>query len=165
MTQVSSLPKPIEPVRKSIVVPIPPESAFRLFTDDMVRWWPVGSHSISSVRTASCGIESRLGGEVFEVRDDGVRFKWGEVLVWEPPTRFVMTWHPGRDASMAQEVEVHFAAVPEGTRVDLEHRGWERLHDRAASARTSYDEGWDTVLGKCFADACRDEIEQARSFA
>jgi hypothetical protein len=35
----------------------------------------------------------------------------------------------------------------DGTRIDLEHRGWERLGDRAAEARPQYDEGWESVLG------------------
>jgi hypothetical protein len=47
----------------------------------------------------------------------------------------------------ATEVEVRFVAVePDHTRVELEHRGWERLGDLAAQARSSYEGGWPGVL-------------------
>ena len=38
---------------------------------------------------------------------------------------------------------MRFAADGDATRVELEHRGWEKPEDR-----TSYDEGWEVVLGK-----------------
>jgi hypothetical protein len=61
-----------------------------------------------------------------------------------------MTWHPGSDPAQATELEVRFTAVPEGTQVDLEHRGWERRVD-GAEARPSYDSGWDMVLARYLA--------------
>jgi hypothetical protein len=39
--------------------------------------------------------ERRQGGQVYETWDDGTVVVWGDVLVWEPPTRFAMTWNPG----------------------------------------------------------------------
>ncbi len=41
---------------------------------------------------------------------------------------------------------MRFAADGEGTRVDLEHRGWERLGDIASEAREGYESGWPGVL-------------------
>jgi hypothetical protein len=32
--------------------------------------------------------------------------------------------------------------------VRLEHRGWERLGDRASVARSGYETGWPVVLGR-----------------
>jgi uncharacterized protein YndB with AHSA1/START domain len=58
-----------------------------------------------------------------------------------------MTWYPGHDSSQATELEVRFAAEDDGTRVDLEHRGWEILAERAQEARSGYDAGWGDVLG------------------
>ena len=58
---------------------------------------------------------------------------------WEPPHRLVLTWHPGRDADDSSEVEVRFAAADGGgTRVELEHRGWERFGEDAVARRRAY---------------------------
>lgn len=39
-----------------------------------------------------------------------------------------------------------------GTRLDLEHRAWERLGEQGPVLRESYDTGWPVTLGK-FAEA------------
>jgi uncharacterized protein YndB with AHSA1/START domain len=43
-------------------------------------------------------------------------------------------------------VEVTFTDEGRRTRVDLEHRGWENLGERAAEARQGYGQGWPAVL-------------------
>ena len=65
-----------------------------------------------------------------------------------------MTWHPGREPDTAQEVEVSFTAVPDGTRVDLEHRGWEKRGTAATESREGYRDGWRVVLEDLYAAAC-----------
>ena len=145
----------LEPVRASVAVERPPVEAFFVFTAGMGRWWPLRRHSVCRVHAVNCGIEPRLGGAVFEVRDDGERLPWGRVLEWEPPSRIVLRWHPGRPAQAAQEVEVRFTAEGAGTRLDLEHRGWARLGADAAEARKSYDIGWRALLDEPFRDGCR----------
>ena len=72
----------------------------------------------------------------------------------EPPHRLVLTLAPGRGAGHASEVEVRFAAVDGGgTRVELEHRGWERFGADAvhAPSGTSGPGAWGHVLDH-FAD-------------
>lgn len=145
----------LEPLRKTVTVRRAPEEAFEIFTARIASWWPYRKFSIHQERTVSCTIEPRTGGEVFEVTAEGERGVWGRVLAWEPPHRLVFSWHPGRPAATAQEVEVRFVAVPEGTRVELEHRHWAALGEAAATSRTSYDQGWATVFETCFVEACR----------
>jgi hypothetical protein len=41
---------------------------------------------------------------------------------------------------------VRFTALERGTRVELEHRGWERLGELGLTARIDYDQGWQPVL-------------------
>ena len=137
----------VSPVQKSITVRIPVEEAFSLFTDGIHTWWPLASHSIGEEQAESCVLEGRQGGRFYEVLKDGSEAEWGEVLAWEPPRRFVTTWHPGRERETAQELEVVFTAEGGGTRVDLTHNGWELLGERAEEARQGYDKGWDYVLG------------------
>ena len=47
------------------------------------------------------------------------------------------------DPSEATELEVRFSRGGDGTRVDLEHRGWEIFGGaRAQETRDNYDNGW-----------------------
>lgn len=142
----------LAPIRKSITVTCSPAAAFELFTGGIARWWPYQRFSVSEARTTTCVLEPREGGRVYEVRDDGETFDWGKVLVCDPPRRLVLNWHPGSEPAMAQEVEFRFAETGGGTRVDLEHRDWDKLGDAAAAAHGNYDGGWETVLGE-FRDA------------
>jgi uncharacterized protein YndB with AHSA1/START domain len=136
-----------QPLRKSVTVARPLPEAFEVFTAGIGRWWPLGRYSIHGPQAVSCAIEPRVGGALYEVRDDGARFPWGRVLAWDAPHRVVFTWHPGREPDTAQEVEVRFRAEGESTRVDLEHRGWQTLGERAAEIRERYHGGWPEVLG------------------
>jgi uncharacterized protein YndB with AHSA1/START domain len=133
-------------VRKSLYVECPQARAFEVFTREIGTWWPTHSHSVGGSKIVEVSFEEKVGGRIYETHDDGGEDDWGSVLVWEPPARFVMTWHPGRDDSKATELEVRFAPEGDGTRVDLEHRGWEIYADEAAETRSSYDDGWGTVL-------------------
>ena len=149
-----------EPVRKSITVACDSAHAFSVFTSGIARWWPLATHSISTDRARECVIEPRVGGGVYEVRDDGERFAWGRVLAWEPPVRLVLSWHAGMPAELAQEVEVRFTPIAQGTRVDLEHRGWEALGPGAGDAHKGYNAGWESLFVKLFAAACAQPTTQ-----
>lgn len=144
----------LEPLRKSVTVGRPVAVAFEVFTAGMARWWPLARYSISQARATSCGIDPFVGGEAYEVRDDGVRCTWGKVLAWDPPHRLVLSWHPGREPDLAQELEVRFSEAADATRVDLEHRGWQKLGEAAAASRESYSGGWEYVLKVAFVEAC-----------
>lgn len=136
------------PVRKSVRISRPVEEAFRLFIERIATWWPLSTHSLAGERAATVVLEPREGGRLYERADDGTIAYWGEVVVFEPPRRLVIAWQPNPDAPATTEIEVTFSEEQGETRVDLEHRGWERLGDRAELARTEYDTGWDGVLGR-----------------
>src|SRR5439155_14518081 len=79
---------------------------------------------------------------------------WGTILAFEPPHRLVFDWHPGYEPGAPKtEIEVRFTPEGEGTRVELEHRGWERLADRGPEVRLSYEDGWAYVFGRLYAEA------------
>jgi hypothetical protein len=134
-------------VKKSVTVGLPVEEAFRLFTSKMHTWWPLATHSIGEEKTETCILEEKEGGRLYEILKDGSEKEWGTILVWEPPRRFVTSWHPGRESSTAQEVEIVFTAEGRGTRLDLSHRNWELLGVKAKETRDNYGQGWDYVLG------------------
>jgi uncharacterized protein YndB with AHSA1/START domain len=136
----------IEAVRKTVTVDCAVEEAFRVFTEDATSWWPARTHSIHGEAVTAVVFEGRVGGEVYEVASSGDRAHWGTVLSWEPPGRLVLAWEvsPGVTGT---EVEVRFVPDGDATRVELEHRGWERAAEGAAEKRDDYDTGWDYVLG------------------
>ncbi len=71
----------------------------------------------------------------------------GARSAWEPPTRLAYLWHLRRDRSDATEVEIRFSAAgTSGTRVDIEHRGWERLGADARDWRDRNQAGWAGLL-------------------
>ncbi len=143
----------IAPVRKTLTVPLPAEKAFQLFTAGIASWWPLATHSVGESKAETVIMEGRTGGRFYERASDGKTATWGEVRVWDPPRRLVYSWHPGRPADTAQEVEIRFSPSGSSTRVELEHRGWEVLGDKAAATRESYDKGWNRVFNDCYGKA------------
>jgi len=136
------------PLRKTCVVPIPRPQAFDLFTARLQTWWPLATHSVHQANAKTCGFDPHVGGDLYEKSITGERCVWGTVLVWDPPRRFVVTWHPGRGADTAQELEVRFVPDRSGTRVELEHRGWQALGPEAEAMRERYTGGWEGVLAR-----------------
>jgi len=135
-------------VRHRIEVPMEPAQAFDLFTAGMARWWPMISHSCSAERDARITFEPKVGGHVIETAPDGREHVWGTLTAWQPPRHFSMTWHPGRDAAQATQLDVRFDAVEGGCAIELVHDGWSQRND-AAEARGRYARGWPLVLA-CF---------------
>jgi len=138
--------KEIPPVRRSISVSWDQETAFKRFTAEFGTWWPGQTHSIGGERLQQIVFEPQLGGRIYEVHKDGRRFQWGQVTLWDPPNRVGFNWHPARDSSTAQEVEIEFHVEGKGTRLELTSTGWERWGRGARRARNGYDMGWGYVL-------------------
>jgi uncharacterized protein YndB with AHSA1/START domain len=138
---------PWSPIVKIVTVRVTPDRAFRRFTDEMARWWPLKSHSVGENQAETVVMEGRVGGRIVERIRDGREVVWGTITAWEPPRRVAFTWHPGQSPSTAQDVEVRFSPAGEWTRVELEHRGFERLGALGRRARRGYPIGWAYVLG------------------
>jgi uncharacterized protein YndB with AHSA1/START domain len=134
-------------VRRSVWVERGVEDAFRVFTDGMASWWPVETHSLHGEGAVPV-VEGHEGGRVYERRPDGSEAPWGSVIAWEPPHRVVISWRVNPAAPAPTEVDVRFTAERGGTRVDLEHRGWEPFGAEAQEAMASYRNGWQFVLGR-----------------
>jgi uncharacterized protein YndB with AHSA1/START domain len=137
-------------VHASVVVDVPIERAFSVFTDDIGSWWNAGHH-ILDAELAEMVFEPRVGGHVYDRGVDGSECRWARVLAYEPPNRVVFSWDINSqwqletDLDKTSEVEVRFVAEDPGrTRVELEHRnldrhgeGWEGMRAAVGSP-----EGW-----------------------
>jgi uncharacterized protein YndB with AHSA1/START domain len=140
------------PIVKSFTVPASPQKAFSVFTDGHGDWWPK-THSIGDSPLRKAVIEPRANGRWYGLLEDGTENMWGDVLVWEPPSRLVLAWRiSGQwayDPKLLTEIEVRFTPEGEGvTRVDFEHRNLERLGEGegAMQIRNSMDSGWGLIL-------------------
>jgi Activator of Hsp90 ATPase homolog 1-like protein len=137
----------IAPVIKRIDLDCPVEHAFGVFTRQLDTWWPLASHSCFADSAARVVIEERVGGTVWEIAGNGERAPWGEILEWQPPLVFAMTWHPASDPARATRLRVRFEALSNRrTRLELVHDGWQARGDTAGTGREGYDSGWDGVL-------------------
>jgi uncharacterized protein YndB with AHSA1/START domain len=141
----------IEPIHAAVTVRRTPEDAFRIFTQEMGSWWPLQAFSMAEddeaqLKAESVVFEEREGGRVYEVMSDGTEGTWATILAWDPPHRLVLAWKPNRTDNPPTELEVTFTPEGDGTRVDLAHRGWERLGAMAEAARAGYGENWNGVL-------------------
>jgi hypothetical protein len=113
------------------VVAVDPATAFDVFTSEIGAWWKSGPrYRFDPERSGTMRFEPGAGGRLLEVHDPttGAGFEVGRVLVWEPGARLVFEFR-GRDFAPGErtEVEVRFEAEGAGTRLTLEHRGWETI--------------------------------------
>jgi uncharacterized protein YndB with AHSA1/START domain len=92
----------LPPLRRQVVVPAGPEVAFDVFTQRIGDWWPLDRFSVHGEKATTAFRDGRL----VETGPGGDEAVWGTVLDWVPPRRLRLTWHPGRDADRASEVEV-----------------------------------------------------------
>lgn len=147
------------PVRKTITVNASAARAFEVFTEGFDTWWP-RTHHIGKSPMEKAIIETHVGGRCYSRQVDGTECDWGQILAWDPPHRFVMAWQITHewgyepDLAKCSEVEVRF--TPEaggGTRVDLEHRHFERMGPGGATMRIGVESpnGWGGLL-QLFAD-------------
>ena len=135
----------------SVEVPCDPDTAFAVFTADIGTWWKPGTRYWNDAeRGRELRFEPHVGGRLTEVSDlaAGTGFEIGRVLAWEPGKRLVFTWRQDDwGPSETTEVEVRFEAVPGGTRVTVEHGGWDRAPSAGPGLAEGYGHGWAELLG------------------
>ena len=103
-----------DPLRISFDVACPAEHAFRTWTSGIGTWWPP-DHTVSGGPEAIV-LTGEVGGRIYERATDGTEHEWGEVTVWQPPTRLAYLWYLGRDPADATEVEIRFHPQEGNTR-------------------------------------------------
>ena len=116
-------------VRVTVGVAVPPEEAFRCFTEDINLWWRRGRRfrnapGDSGIVLLETGVNGRLF-ESFGTAAGERVVQIGSTRVWEPPRRLLLEWRSSNFAPHEHtEVEVLFAPSASGTTVTLIHRGW-----------------------------------------
>ena len=140
--------------KRTMLVNVPIERAFKVFTEKMGAWWPA-SHHVGGTPFKDILMDRRTGGRWYEINAEGQECIWGSVLAWEPPNRVVLSWHlqpdwsVNMDMARSSEVSMEFVSEgPEKTRLEFEHRhlerhgaGWEKMRAEVGS-----DGGWPMIL-------------------
>jgi hypothetical protein len=143
----------IEPLRLSSPLACSAEHAFATWSARFGSWWP-RSHTVSGDPVADVVLEPRVGGRIYERLADGTTIDWGEITRWDPPKGLAYLWHIRRDRADATDVELTFVPVDDrSSRLDVEHRGWERLGATGPAWRDANAQGWGGLVPS-FAEAC-----------
>lgn len=106
-----------------------PERVFTAFTEEIAQWWqPSALFRLSRGRPGTLSFEPGPQGRLVEVKPDGREFVVGEVLAWEPPHRLGLSWREESfDPGQETELRVRFDEVDGGTKVTVEHFGWDDI--------------------------------------
>jgi uncharacterized protein YndB with AHSA1/START domain len=151
-----STPAAATAIHHEVVVDVPIERAFSVFTDDFGAFKP-REHNLLAADIAETVFERRVGGHIYDRGVDGSECRWARILAYDPPDRVVFSWDIDprwqieSDPEKTSEVEVRFTAeTPERTRVELEHRhldrhgaGWEGVREGVDS-----EGGWPLYLSR-----------------
>jgi uncharacterized protein YndB with AHSA1/START domain len=116
-------------------VAAPAARTFAAFTEEIGEWWcPNGLFRFTNGTGGRLAFEPDPPERLVEIDTAGERFEIGPVTVWDPPRRLVFGWRQaGFPAGRSTEVSVRFDAVENGTRVTVEHFGWDAIpQDHAA---------------------------------
>ena len=122
-------------VRVAISVDVDPDTAFEVFTEEIDLWYKRGPHNFyDSRRAVEIRFEPFVGGRLLEVYDKvtGEGREHGRIVLFEPGRRLLFV------DTRQTEIDVRFEPDGDGTRVTLEHRGFERLDERAAEQHARF---------------------------
>ncbi|MBO0810586.1 MAG: SRPBCC domain-containing protein [Microlunatus sp.] len=125
-------PDEVPPIVTEVLLPLRPAAAFERFTS--FSWW----HHYGLADDGHVSIDD---GEVVFHNPDGA-FSIGRVLVWEPAARYAQTFTLAQDADHPTTLTAIFEAVPDGTRVRVEHGGW----NAGNASRRSHFADWPLIL-------------------
>lgn len=101
----------------TIEVQVDPDTAFRIFTEEIDLWWargPINAYDAS--RLAELRLEPGVGGRMLEIYEDpsGDLLETKRVTVWEPGARLVL-----RGVVDDTEADIRFQKTEAGTRITV----------------------------------------------
>lgn len=142
-------------IKTEVTVPLPPSDAFRVFIEQLDSWWP-REYTWGQDALEWIGIEPHAGGRCTERGPNGFQCDWGHVTRWEPPRLVELAWQisprrePVPDPARASRVQVEFTESGGGTRVRLQHDGFERHGPEGGAYRDAMatEQGWPLILGR-----------------
>ncbi|MEO7965174.1 MAG: SRPBCC family protein [Gemmatimonadaceae bacterium] len=139
-------------VKREMLVNASRAHAFKVFTDDINRWWP-REHHIGKSPLKRAVIEPQVSGRWYSICEDDSEIDVGRVQTWDPPNRVVMTWQINGswqyDPNFVTIIDVAFEDVtPTQCRVLFEHRGLDAYGPASDAVRMMFEapNGWGETL-------------------
>lgn len=128
----------------------PVAHVFSTWTENTRLWWP-RPHTVTQDPSATIVFEPGVGGRIFERAVDGAEHEWGEVTLWDPPSRVRYLWHIFLDRDQATTVELEFTPTQTGSRIRLVQDGFDVFADGAEERRERVVVGW-SEIARVFGD-------------
>jgi uncharacterized protein YndB with AHSA1/START domain len=144
-----------ERARVTMFVAVSPADAFEVFTAEIDLWWRRGRRfrGFSDAGELRFELDAAGVGTYLVERAPDQRFEIGRVLVWEPGRRLAFEWRQRNFAAdECTEVDVSFEPARDGTRVTLEHRGWEAIRDGHPARHALRGEAFSRMIGLHWGD-------------
>ncbi len=115
----------------SVLVKVARPEAFRLFTEEIDRWWRAGLKFRNGSARSVVHLEPKLGGRLFEsFGEPPTVIETGLVTAFEPPARLELKWRAANFAPQeSTHLEVRFEEQPSGTLVTVIHSRWGTIRD------------------------------------
>ncbi len=115
--------------RATVLVEVPAEVAFRIFTEDIDRWWRRGvRYRVGGAGRGILALEPTVGGRLFESVETPAGtavYPTGTVTRWEPPRRLAFEWRAVNFGPHEHTlVEIEFTPTRSGTQITVVHSGW-----------------------------------------
>ncbi|MBK8256535.1 MAG: SRPBCC domain-containing protein [Polyangiaceae bacterium] len=118
--------------RVTVLVRVPIEETFRIFTEEIDQWWRRGpKFRNAGSKMGLIYLEPNVGGRLFESFEKAGQttvFEVGKVVDWQPPQRLAFTWRASNfTEGESTLVEVDFKPSQSGTLVTVTHSGFSKL--------------------------------------
>lgn len=133
-------------VERNILIDAPPERVWQGWVDEINAWWS-RPYYIDAERVTGLRFEPRLGGLFVEEWGQDAGYLIGQIIEWLPPRRLAYTWSEKSWSGITTIVRLELFPEGDGTRLALQHEGFERLPD-GADQRAGYEKGQADLLDK-----------------
>ena len=130
-------------ITKSVLLPVDPATAFRLFTEQINEWWPADRRHSGDPASS---LHLRADGGFFERTSDGRVVALGRVVEWLAPRRIVLDFYIATGPTQPTRAEVRFVPEGNGTRVTVTHSPKPESENLWDDRAPRYERSWDIVF-------------------
>jgi hypothetical protein len=128
---------------KSVLLPLTPAEAFKLFTEAISAWWPADRrHTGDEASTLFLQADGRF----FERARNGDEIDLGRVVEWQPRERIVLDFYLATGPAHPTQVDIAFVPEGDGTRVTVTHGPKPESLDLWDDRAPRYARSWEVVL-------------------